>query len=277
MDKFIHWLGDCHQRRRQKNLDSEEESCHLELGPCACPDHDPIAELEQWQAYVVEQQQEQDMTEEVTETAHGSSSDDDDEEQEVNLEDVEKGLTTSTTTKETYAHSPGYYHDDDTNRLSDEVEKGLTASTTTKETHIHSGECSRDNDLNCLSEEALKKSIQEKEKENNKLVHMGLRYVWQKVVSLCRFHTDYIVFWLVAVLLLLLVCITFQKGLLPLLRHLETSVLVSFLLWLLLFIIFPRDYVSLFLFTMELAVDGKRLVGLVYPVSVNHLVLCLAG
>jgi ZIP family zinc transporter len=133
MDNFIHWLGGCHRRRGLKTLDDQETSQQMEdIGAV-----DPIAELEQWQDFVVEQEAEAAMTELITETARVSPSSSSVTEDE--QEDVEKGLTVSTSTKETLAtHSAGSHLDETS--LNDNV----------------------------------KLSLDDAKKENDKLVHMGL-------------------------------------------------------------------------------------------------------
>jgi zinc transporter ZupT len=147
MDNFIHWLAGRHQRR-EKTLDedNQESQQHFEhIGACACP-NDPIAELEQWQDFCVEQEEAAMMEHQGTETVHisknssscsSSSSDSDDNEQV----DVEKGLTVlSTSTKET-----------------------TLANHSTEESYPDEALTSD-----------LKISLDDAKKEKEKLVHMGL-------------------------------------------------------------------------------------------------------
>ena len=132
MDKFIHWLGECRQRRRQKTVDDQKESEHLDdMDAC-----DPIAELEQWQDFVIEQEAEAAMMEQRTETEHvspSSSSVFDDEQV-----DVEMGLTVSTGTKGTLVtHSTEFNHDETT--LHDEMKLSLDNTKKEKKKLLHMG------------------------------------------------------------------------------------------------------------------------------------------
>jgi len=134
MDLFIHWLAHAHQKRTEETAlgEHDDEACHLEHHHGNC---DPIAELEQWTEFVVEQRDGEVTPQEVTETQHSTDTE----------MDLETGLAVSSDNNSRTDTN----HEDHSHQQQDE-ETGIDES-----------------------EEALKQSMDENQ-EKAKLVHMGL-------------------------------------------------------------------------------------------------------